>query len=396
MSIAEQGTVAAIIPAGGAGRRFGPAQPKQFVELAGWPVLAHTLTRFDQVIGVDQIILVVPYDHVREVRKNIVDPLGLIKALYITAGGETRQESVYQGFLALDDEIDLVVIHDAVRPLVRASIIEEVITAARDYGAAIAAMPVRDTLKRVENGMVQDTLDRNLVWQAQTPQAFERQCLAEALAAARRDGFVGTDEASLVERTGAPVRIVHGAAENIKITMPEDLILAETLIEYGKERGMRVGMGFDVHTLAPGRKLMLGCVEVPFDRGLEGHSDADVMAHALCDAMLGAAGLGDIGTHFPDNSPKWAGASGSSLLSITAQKIREAGFDLTSADVTLLAQKPKIKDYRKDMIQAMAAALSVDPSCLNVKATTTEGMGAVGREEGLAAAAAVLLARKSK
>lgn len=157
---------------------------------------------------------------------------------------------------------------------------------------------------------------------------------------------------------------------------------------------MRVGMGFDVHTLAPGRKLMLGGVEVPFDRGLVGHSDADVLAHAFCDALLGAAGLGDIGRHFPDSSPDWAGAGGVRLLELTADLIRKAGYELENADLTLMAERPKIKDYAPMMIQAMAAALAVDPERINVKATTTEGLGPVGREEGLAAGAVVLLTRR--
>ena len=157
---------------------------------------------------------------------------------------------------------------------------------------------------------------------------------------------------------------------------------------------MRVGMGFDVHTLVPGRKLMLGGVEIPFDRGLAGHSDADVMAHAFCDALLGAAGLGDIGRHFPDSSPDWAGVSGARLLELTIELVRDAGYELENADLTLMAERPKIKDYALLMIQAMAEALAVDPERINVKATTTEGLGPVGREEGLAAGAVVLLARR--
>ncbi|MEW5724419.1 MAG: 2-C-methyl-D-erythritol 4-phosphate cytidylyltransferase [Thermodesulfobacteriota bacterium] len=391
----KTGEVAAIIPAGGLGRRYGPCTPKQFLYLAGWPVLAHTLSRFDQTTAVDQIVVVVPEGYEEEVMAKVVKPFGFTKVRQVVPGGETRQESVYMGFLALGDEVDLVVVHDGVRPLVPPPVIEAVIETARETGAAIAAVPVRDTLKKVIDGVIQDTLNREQVWQAQTPQAFERSCLAEGLAAARAEGFTGTDEASLVERLGRPVRVVPGAAENIKITMPEDLVLAETLIDYGREKPMRIGMGFDVHTLVAGRKLMLGCVEVPFERGLEGHSDADVMAHALCDGLLGAAGLGDLGRHFPDRDPRWAGAAGALLLGLTMEKVREAGYELESADLTLLAQRPRIKDFHQAMVKAMAAALEVEPGRLNVKATTTEGLGAVGREEGLAAMAAVLLRRRS-
>ncbi|MFH1137024.1 MAG: 2-C-methyl-D-erythritol 4-phosphate cytidylyltransferase [Pseudomonadota bacterium] len=392
----RSGTAAAIIPAGGAGQRFGPCQPKQFVELAGWPVLAHTLARFDQISAVDQVVIAIPPHLLEQTRSRILEPFGFGDKHILVAGGATRQESVYLGFMALGDDVDLVVVHDAVRPLVKASVIEDVIEKAREKGAAIAAVPVRDTLKRVEHGVIQGTLDRSLVWQAQTPQAFRRDILAEALAAAKRDGFQGTDEAALVERLGYPVYVVQGAPDNLKITMPEDLVLAEALIDYTpKERGMRVGMGYDVHKLVPGRRLMLGGVEIPFDRGLEGHSDADVIVHAFCDALLGAAGLKDIGVHFPDSSPDWADAAGVTLLDLVAKKIREQGFELANADLTLLAEAPKIKGSADRMVRTMARALSVEPSRINLKATTMEGLGPVGREEGLAALAVVLLSKRA-
>ena len=390
------GSVAAIIPAGGSGLRFGQVAPKQFVTLAGWPVLAHTLFKFDQTTAVDRVVLVVPSGREQSVRSEIVEPFGFNKVQEIVAGGETRQESVYNGFMALGDDTDLVVIHDGVRPLVRVKTIEAVVQAARRHGAAIAAVPVRDTLKQVDNGVIQATLDRSRIWQAQTPQAFERSRLAEALCEARRDGFIGTDEAALLERLGRPVRVVLGSADNIKITMPEDLALAETLIKYDhKELNMRVGMGYDLHALVPDRKLTLGGVEVPFEQGLAGHSDADVIVHAFCDALLGAAGLRDIGVHFPDTDPEWAGAQGLTLLNLVGKKIRAAGYDLVNADLTLLAERPRIKDLAGRMIEAMAQALSVDPGRLNLKATTSEGLGPVGREEGLAAMAVVMLAEKA-
>jgi 2-C-methyl-D-erythritol 4-phosphate cytidylyltransferase len=228
--------IAAIIPAGGQGRRFGTGHPKQFAQLAGWPVLLHTLSRFDQALVIDQVIVVVPYDQVGQVRQNMIEPADFSKPFFVVPGGDTRQETVYQGFLALDDDVDLVVIHDGVRPLVRISIIDAVVETARRHGAAISAIPVRDTLKRVQDGVIQSTLDRDRIWQAQTPQAFNREWLAEALAAARKDNFTGTDEAGLLERLGRPVRVIHGETENIKITMPEDLVLAETLIESAERR----------------------------------------------------------------------------------------------------------------------------------------------------------------
>jgi 2-C-methyl-D-erythritol 4-phosphate cytidylyltransferase len=226
----ETGMVAVIIPAAGEGRRFGAGQPKQLTDLCGWPILAHTLSRFDQTVAVDRVVLTVPYGRIKQVREEVVEPYGFTKPCVVIEGGKTRQESVYEGFLALEEDVDLIVVHDGVRPLVRPSTIESVIAEAREHGAAIAAVPVRDTLKRVRDGVIQTTLPRDEIWQAQTPQAFLRPILAEAMAAAWREGFQGTDEAALVERTGHPVRVYHGTADNIKITSPEDLVLAEALI----------------------------------------------------------------------------------------------------------------------------------------------------------------------
>lgn len=394
-SIERNGPVAAIIPAGGAGSRFGHVQPKQFLELAQWPVLAHTLSRFDQTSSVDRVILVIPEGHEHYVRSAILERFGFQKVIRVVTGGESRQDSVYNGFLALEDDVELVLVHDAVRPLVRVKLIEEVIREARKFGAAIAAIPVRNTLKLVESEAVVQTLDRSELWEAQTPQVFDRVWLAEALSAARQDGYVGTDEACLLERIGRPVRVVRGTADNIKITLPEDLILAESLLEYDrKNKEMRVGIGYDMHPFVSGRKLMLGGIEVPHDRGLAGHSDADVIIHAFCDAMLGAAGLPDIGVYFPDTDEKWAGLAGRVMLSEVAQKVKHAGFDLVNADLTLIAERPKIKDYIPEMIRVMAEAVSSEPNRLNIKGTTTEGLGSIGREEGLAAWAVVLMSRR--
>lgn len=390
--IEHSGVVAAIIPAGGMGHRFGNALSKQFVDLAHWPILAHTLSRFDQTALVDQVILVVPRGQKTRVKSEIIKRYDLQKIVNVVIGGETRQESVYLGFLALDEDVEYVLVHDAVRPLVRLKTVEDVILVAQEFGAAIAAMPVRDTLKQVDGDNILKTMDRTHLWQAQTPQVFERSILAEALSAARRDGFIGTDEASLVERLGKAVKVVHGAADNIKITHPEDLILAECLISsLDGGSNMRIGTGYDVHALVKGRKLVLGGVEIPFNKGLDGHSDADVVIHALCDALLSAAGLPDIGVQFPDTDPEWAGAPGLKLLELVIGKVREKGFELASADITLLAEKPKIRDYVPDMIQAMSGVLGMDKGGLNIKGTTTEGLGSIGRGEGMAAWAVTLI-----
>lgn len=395
--VQRSGPVTAIIPAGGSGARFSRTRPKQFVQLGRWPVLAHTLSRFDQTNAVDRVVVVVPRGRKTFVRSEIVKRFGFQNKIEIVVGGEHRQDSVYNGFMALDEDVELVLIHDAVRPLVSIKLIEEVIEAGRMYGAAIAAVPVKDTLKKVQNGTIVDTLDRVSLWQAQTPQVFDRTWLAEALTAARRDGILATDEAALIERCGYPVRVVHGALANLKITSPEDLVLAESLIGYDSmDSRMRVGTGYDVHALVSGRRLVLGGLEIPYNLGLDGHSDADVIIHALCDALLGAAGLPDIGANFPDTDPQWAGVGSLELLELVGEKIRSAGFDLVNADLTLMAEKPKIKNYVPEMGRLMAEALSTEPDLLNIKGTTTEGLGLVGRGEGMAASAVVLLSRKSE
>jgi 2-C-methyl-D-erythritol 2,4-cyclodiphosphate synthase len=190
---------------------------------------------------------------------------------------------------------------------------------------------------------------------------------------------------------------VHGALANLKITSPEDLVLAESLTGYDSmDSRMRVGIGYDVHALVSGRRLVLGGLEIPHNLGLDGHSDADVIIHALCDALLGAAGLPDIGANFPDTDPQWAGVRSLDLLELVGEKIRSAGFDLVNADLTLMAEKPKIKNYVPEMARLMAEVLSTEPDHLNIKGTTTEGLGLVGREEGMAASAVVLLSRKSE
>lgn len=230
-SLSSRDRVGVIIPAAGQGSRFGGPKPKQLSVLAGWPVLAHVLSRFESLEEVIKVIVAAPAGREDELRRTAVEPFGFENDISIVAGGATRQESVYQAFLALEETgVEIVLVHDAVRPLTPPSLISQVITQASGQGAAIAAVQVKDTLKLVKNGVIQETLNRELVWQAQTPQGFRREILAQALAEARQSAFFGTDEASLVERIGQPIHIVPGPSSNLKITWAEDLILAETLI----------------------------------------------------------------------------------------------------------------------------------------------------------------------
>lgn len=373
-------------------------RPKQFLELGGLPVLARTVALFRELPEIHSIIVVAPPAHLQETRQLLErftpGPLLLV------AGGDTRQESVRAGLAAVSPEIELVLVHDGVRPLLEAGLVRDCLVAAAESGAAMLALPVSDTLKEVKSGMVvARTVDRRHLWLAQTPQVARRELLEEAFAAAFREGFVGTDEASLLERIGCEVRIVMGSERNIKITRPEDLAVAEALLEERAESGMgamRVGHGYDAHRLGKGRRLVLGGVEIPFESGLIGHSDADVLLHALCDAMLGAAGQGDIGRHFPDSDPGLKDISSLFLLEKVVEKLSGQGFKLVNADLTVVAQRPKLSQYFPAMQENIGRVCRIAVERINLKATTTEKMGFAGREEGLAAHAVVLLEKMGR
>jgi 2-C-methyl-D-erythritol 4-phosphate cytidylyltransferase/2-C-methyl-D-erythritol 2,4-cyclodiphosphate synthase len=371
--------------------------PKQFLRLAGVPILVHTVRALQQSPYIKTIILVVPAEHLEPTRE-LVRRHDLAKVGQVVRGGPTRQESVAAGLRLVAEDLDLVLVHDGVRPLVDPRLIDACVRRATVTGAAMLAVPVKDTLKTVVEGLVAATVDRRQLWQAQTPQVARTALLKKAFAAAGKDGFAGTDEASLLERIGVKVSVVMGSAINLKVTRVDDLALAEALL--GRNRGgdgsvdiSRVGHGYDAHRLVAGRPLVLGGVVIPFELGLLGHSDADVLLHALADAMLGAAGLGDIGRHFPDHDPAYRGISSLVLLGRVAAEIAGRGYRLANADVTVIAQRPKLAPHFPAMLENISRTLGVSGACLNLKATTTEQMGFAGRGEGIAAHALVSLAR---
>jgi 2-C-methyl-D-erythritol 4-phosphate cytidylyltransferase / 2-C-methyl-D-erythritol 2,4-cyclodiphosphate synthase len=265
-------------------------------------------------------------------------------------------------------------------------------------GAAIVAVPVSDTLKRVDDGRIVGTVDRTGMWGAQTPQAFRRDVLLDIFDRAGEREV--TDEARLCEDLGIPVAIVPGMPENLKVTHPGDVAVAAALLEARRAGGgdhrmtgwPRTGIGYDVHRFAEGRRMVLGGVEIPFDRGLEGHSDADVLLHAVCDALLGAAGLGDIGQHFPPGDPRFKDADSIGLLRESARLVREAGFEPVNVDVAVIAEAPRIGPHVPAMRERIAGAIGIASGAVGVKATTNEGMGFVGRQEGIAALATALIA----
>ncbi len=380
--------VAAILAAGGAGLRAGVA--KQWLALGGETVLRRSARLLAACPAVDELVAVVPPG---EEGRGLAEVSGLGRPARAVAGGEARADSVRNG-LAAAEGAAVVLVHDAARPFATPDLALRVAEAAARDGAALAALPVTDTVKRAgAEGppRVAETLDRRTLWLAQTPQGFRRELLLRAYAAAGAEASAATDECALVERLGAPVTLVAGEPGNFKITGPEDVARARA----AAEAPVALGVGYDTHRFAAGRRLVLGGVEFEGD-GLLGHSDADVCAHAIGDAVLGAAGLGDLGRHFPDTDPRWKGVSSLVLLREIARLAGERGWRVGNCDVTLAARRPKIAPRAEEMRGRLAEALGVSPAQVNVKATTGEGMGFVGREEGIAAHAVALLVRAAR
>lgn len=382
---------AAIIPAAGSGTRMKLDHPKQYHPLAGSPILIHTIEAFLASPVIGQIIVVVPRDMLEEtaelLRKyDLNDP-----RVEITPGGKRRQDSVFNGLQLIHPEIDTVLVHDGARPLVSLQLIEECYLAAVQYGAAIAAIPVKDTLKKgSDKAIITETIDRDGVWQAQTPQAAKLSLLLDAY---KKNGDADfTDEAGLLEKIGIPVKLVEGSDTNLKITRPEDLSIAERLLLKDDMKPIfKIGHGFDAHRFAASRDLVLGGVTIPHPHGLAGHSDADVLTHAICDALLGALGKGDIGKHFPDSSDSYKNIYSINLLEKVIELVKEEGFILSNLDATIVCQRPKLAGHIEQMREIIAGACGVEPGLINIKATTTEKMGFTGREEGISSHAVVLI-----
>ncbi|MCF6291053.1 MAG: 2-C-methyl-D-erythritol 4-phosphate cytidylyltransferase [Desulfobacterales bacterium] len=387
---------AAIVPAAGSGIRMGLPGPKQFYDLDGVPILVHTVRVLARVGGLDGIVLVVPADQLARTREMVLE-YQLERVLGVVAGGRRRQDSVRAGLDFLPDSVELVLVHDGVRPFVTPDLVEECLRQADVVGAAMAAIPVKDTLKTVADLQVVKTVDREQLWQAQTPQAMRVDLLRRALIVAEEKGMTGTDEASLLEAVGCPVTVVPGSERNIKITRPEDLRLAEAIMHHDHPRtvpaAMRVGHGYDVHQLVVDRPLVLGGVTIPHSLGLAGHSDADVLTHALCDAVLGALGAGDLGRHFPDTDKKYKDIRSLRLLEQVIAMAADRGYLLANADITVVAQRPCLAEFVPEIVVNLATACQVDQTAVNCKATTTEKLGFAGREQGIAAHAVVLLSK---
>lgn len=381
--------VTAIIAAGGLGARMGGGRPKQLLRLGGVTILERSIRVFDRCDRVDEIVVVLPAVLRGE---DPVDAGRFKTPVTIVEGGARRQDSVALGFAAASPTAEVVVIHDAARPLCPVDLVVRTVDAAIRHGAAAAALSAHDTVKQrsaADPMVVGRTLAREHIAFAQTPQAFRTEVLADAIRRGR-DGAVATDEAALAERAGYRVILVEGAPENIKVTTPRDLRLARQFLGDTMEAA-RVGFGYDLHRLVEGRPLVLGGVQIPHDKGLSGHSDADAVCHAVTDAMLGAAAAGDIGRHFPDTDPRWAGASSIELLRAVAQLVRERGYEVVNVDVVVVAEAPKIGPHVDAMCSAVAETIGVAPGAVSIKGKTNEGVDATGRGEAIATHAVAML-----
>jgi 2-C-methyl-D-erythritol 4-phosphate cytidylyltransferase / 2-C-methyl-D-erythritol 2,4-cyclodiphosphate synthase len=379
-------TTAALIVAAGQGTRAGGAIPKQYARLGEESVLARTLGVFLGHPGIDLAMVVIA-----ETDRALYDaaiPSDHPKLLPPAAGGETRQRSVLNGLRALKSAAPArVLIHDAARPFVTADIVDRVVGTLQRAPAAIAAVPLADTLKRADaDRRIAATLDRRSLWRAQTPQAFRFDAILgahEAAASAGREDL--TDDAAVAEWAGISVELVEGSEANVKLTTAQDLAMAAGAAAWAGD--VRTGQGFDVHRFTAGDHVWLCGIRLPHTHALEGHSDADAALHALTDALLGAIGDGDIGTHFPNTDPRWKGAASHAFLADAARRVRARGGTISNVDVTILSEAPRIAPHRDAMRGRIAEILGIEVARVAVKATTTEGLGFTGRREGIAALA---------
>jgi 2-C-methyl-D-erythritol 4-phosphate cytidylyltransferase/2-C-methyl-D-erythritol 2,4-cyclodiphosphate synthase len=384
-------TTAALIVAAGQGSRTRAAIPKQYAMLGGETVLMRALSVFLDHPAVDLVVVAIAAAD-RALYDQAVGK-GHPRLLAPVAGGATRQASVRNGLRALRPQAPAqVLIHDAARPFLTGCILDRVLDALQRAPAAIAALPLADTLKRAgPDGRIAATIERAGLWRAQTPQGFRYDAILKAHEAAEAAGREDlTDDAAVAEWAGLAVALVEGSEANVKLTTAEDMARASG--SAGAPPDIRTGQGFDVHRFTAGDHVWLCGVRVPHTHALEGHSDADVALHALADALLGAIGDGDIGQHFPNSDPRWRGAASHRFLADAARRVRSRGGAISNVDVTILCEAPKIAPHREAMRARIAEILDVETARVSVKATTTEGLGFTGRREGIAALATATVA----
>jgi 2-C-methyl-D-erythritol 4-phosphate cytidylyltransferase / 2-C-methyl-D-erythritol 2,4-cyclodiphosphate synthase len=375
----------ALIVAAGRGSRFGGCLPKQYLPLGGATVLHHAVAALAAHPAIcDVLVAIRPED--RSLFDRATEGLRVLRPV---AGGATRQESVRLGLEALAAyHPRRVLIHDGARPFADSALIDRVIDGLERAPAVIPALVLRDTIKRAQDGVILETIDRSALRRAQTPQGFHFDAILAAHRAAA--GHELTDDSAVAEAAGLTPLLVAGSEDNLKVTTAEDLTAAERMIA-AQQSEIRVGQGFDAHAFGPGDRVMICGVEVPHGAGLVGHSDADVGLHAVTDAVLGAIGAGDIGMHFPPSDPRWRGAASDQFLRHAAALVRARDGAVAWVDITIICERPKIGPYRAAMIERVAAILGIAADRVSVKATTTDRLGFTGRGEGIAAQALATL-----
>ncbi len=359
----------AVIVAGGLGKRMG--RPKQMLPLAGKPVLLRAVEAFTQIPFIRQIVVVTTTENREFLKKSFPQ-------LTFAQPGATRLASVMSGVAALDSRVQAIAVHDGARPLVSPQTAARCLQSGFENGAAVLAVPVKDTIKQVRGGVVERTLERNALWQAQTPQCYQAAVLRRAL---DKFGYLqdATDESQLVERLGVQVKIEPSDYQNLKITTPEDLVMAEAFLQNGAQ--VRTGFGFDLHRLQAGRKFIIGGVEIPHTKGLLGHSDADVVLHAVCDAILGALCEGEIGLLFPPSDPTIKDIDSKKIAARVVEIMYKHQAHLTHMDVTLVTQEPKINPHYEAVRASLARIFNMDETAVSFKSKSHEHVGAIGRGE---------------
>ena len=409
-----------IVPAAGRGVRAGLDVPKQFAMLGDVTVLERTVSMLVDMPGVGGIVVALPAhseaslidddDLVFRTRQSVAAMGRQDCPVLFVDGGKTRQESVRNALSMVPEHVAWIAVHDACRPFCSKALFERVVRAAREDGAAVPGVSPTDTIKMVKRqvgpvsepgvtqrsfSLVDLTPDRGLLMSVQTPQVFASRILREAHAAALNDGFTGTDDSQLVERLGYPVAVVEGERSNLKLTHPEDFRFAEILtgISASASKGFAVGLGFDIHPLVSGRACVIGGVRFDCEKGLAGHSDADVLCHAVMDGVLGALGKGDIGQWFPDSDPRYEGASSIALMREMWNSVKSEA-EIVNVDAVVVAEAPRIMPRAVEIRENLAQALGCDVDRVSVKATTAEGLGSVGRGEGIVAFSVVMLRRR--
>lgn len=384
-TIEQNGRLAAILVAAGRGERAGAGGPKQYRQIGGKAIIRQTIERFAAHPAISRVVAVIHSDD-EELFREAVGPLA--DTVGIVTGGATRQDSVRRGLEALEaTQPEAVLIHDAVRPFVDQALLDRVIAALSPAQGAIPALSLVETIKRAkDDGTIAETVDRHRLFGAQTPQGFPYAAMLDGHRQAAEAGRLDfTDDAAIAEWIGLPVKLVDGSPDNVKITWPRDIQMANERMNAFPD--VRTGNGYDVHAFEPGDHVTLCGVAIPHDKRLSGHSDADVALHALTDALLATCGAGDIGTHFPPSDPQWRGAASRIFIEHAVKTVKARGGRIANADITLICETPKVGPHRQAMTRALMAMLGISDDRVSIKATTNERLGFIGRQEGIAAIA---------